>query len=548
MDPATIHETLGAMALLARNFSPLSAETAVTIEELEINPLKATPDGRFVALDALIRISKNKFSPLYPAQSGIDKLLKPYSAIILGASAKKINIGRIILKNLCDGERVVKSSVYVLHPRADEIDGCRCFHSIDEIDREIDMAVYAIPAGADNGLLERMIRERKARAVMVIPGGFGETEKGKSLERDLEDAIRTARERDSESAVINGPNCLGIVSRAGGYNTFFLPEHKLPFIGEYGDRMALISQSGAYIVTMVSNMGKLINPKYMITYGNQIDISVTDYLIYLKDDPDIDLFCLYLEGFKPYDGARFLAVAREIIGAGKKIIMYKTGRTAEGAATVASHTASMAGDFEVMHQVITDAGIIMPDTLQDVEDALKVFTLLAHTKRRGRRVGIFANAGFECSTAADRLYSMELARFSKETVAKLHAALPTEIIDVNNPIDATPQTNVANYGRCLEALLADDGVDCVMASVVPPTPFMETLAAAPGHTEDIRSEGSYPSETIRIFKASEKPMVVTMDAGRLYDPAAAMMEDAGIPVFRKIDRAMKALDLFVRNR
>jgi len=542
-----VYEVIERFARLAEWFSPVSESSPVTIEEIEINPIQVTSEGDFVPLDALMRISRNKSRSKPPSQSCIKSLLEPERVLIIGASAKKMNAGRIILKNIIKGGVIPKEKILLLHKDAEEIDGCRAYHSIDDIPGTIDMAVFTIPANEESvGLLENMIREGKSNAITIIPGGFSETEKGKNLELSLERAIEESREKNDKSAVVNGPNCLGIVSRPGGYNTFFLPEYKLPFNGKFGERCAIISQSGAYLVTLISNMSRLLYPKYLVTYGNQIDLTVTDYLIYLKDDPDIDFFCLYLEGFKPYDGERFLKVAKEIIGSGKQIIMYKTGRTRAGAAAVASHTASMAGDYEVLHRILLNEGVIMPDTLNEVEDAIKVFTFLNEKNIRGRRVGILANAGFECSVTADRLYSMELASFSDETLDKLHEALPTDIIDVYNPVDVTPQTNAVNYGKCLAAIDADPGVDCIVAGNVAPTPFMETLPAGEGHNEDIAHENSYPNITIRIFESTDKPMIVSVDSGKLYDPAVEMMEEAGLPCFRKVDRGMKALDVFLR--
>jgi acyl-CoA synthetase (NDP forming) len=410
------------------------------------------------------------------------------------------------------------------------------------------MTVFTIPADEKAAsLLEELIEGEKTASITLISAGFGETDRGRELDRRLRDSIAEVRARAGGGVVVNGPNCMGIVSKPGGYNTFFLPEHKLPFRGAFGERCAIISQSGAYLVTLVSNLDRIINPKYMITYGNQVDVSATDYLLALKDDPGIDLFCLYLEGLKSLDGERFLAAAREIVAAGKDIILYKAGRTEAGATAVASHTASMAGNYEVMERILLDAGVIMLDSLDEVEDVIKVFVLLGGRRAAGSRVGIFSNAGFECSVAADTLGALELARFSEKTVAGLRAALPTDIIDVHNPVDATPLTNAVNYGKCLETILADDGVDCLMAANVAPTPFMENLAAGEGHTEDIRHESSYPNVTIRVFKGTAKPMVACLNSGRLYDPAVQMIEDAGVPCFRKIDRAMRALDLFVRG-
>jgi acyl-CoA synthetase (NDP forming) len=547
IDDGMLIEAIRRFGTLGQRFSHLS-ESPVTVEELEINPLQITDSGDLVPLDGFMRISDEKSVTLRPPQKGIKKLLEPETVLIIGASASKVNTGRIILRNILKGGRIKKDRIYLLHPDADEIDGCRTLPSLENLPERVDMAVFTIPANEKSGaLLEQIILEQRASAVTVISGGFGETENGKELNRRLETAIRKGRIENGGGVVVNGPNCLGIVSRPGGYNTFFLPEYKLPFIGRYGERCAFISQSGAYLVTLVSNITKLINPKYMITYGNQMDLTVTDYLIYMKDDPEIELFVVYLEGLQPFDGERFLEIAKEIIASGKKIVMYKTGRTAEGAAAVASHTASMAGDYEVLNRILTDAGVMIPDTLNEIEDAIKTFSLLEDKEIRGRRVGIFGNAGFECSVAADRLYSMQLAQFSDSTIARLHEALPSDIIDIRNPVDATPLTNAVNYGKCLEAFLQDDGIDCIVSSIVAPTPFMETLPAGKGHGEDIRNEDSFPNVTIRVFRSTTKPMVVSVDSGSLYDPAVEMMEEAGVPVFRKVDRAMKALDNYLTH-
>lgn len=533
---------------LARTFSPLSPDSTVTIEELEINPIQVTPDGELIPLDALMRISGDKHSPLYPSRTGINKLLEPESVLIIGASASKMNVGRIILANLLKTGVIDRSRIYLLHPESEEIDGCQAFPSLSDLPGDVDMTVFAIPAGdRSSKILEELISRERTRSIVLISGGFGETARGKELDRQLHNLIMEGRKKNEGNTVLNGPNCMGIVSRPGGYNTFFLPEYKLPLEGKFGESSAIISQSGAYIVTLISNMGHLLNPKYMITYGNQMDITVTDYLISLKDDPSLDLFCLYVEGFKKYDGERFLKVAEDIIKSGKNMIMFKAGRTRAGAQAVASHTASMAGNYRIMKRILTDIGVIMPDSLELYLDLLKVFSLLHQRKIMGNRVGIFSNAGFECSVAADNLTNLKLAQFSGETTKKLHSYLPTEIIDVNNPVDATPLTNSINYGRCLEAISDDDNVDCLVAANVAPTPYMENLPASENHSEDINNPESYPNQSIRAFENTPKPMVFSLDSGGMYDPAIEMMEKAGLPCFRKIERAIMALGIFIKS-
>jgi acyl-CoA synthetase (NDP forming) len=94
-----------------------------------------------------------------------------------------------------------------------------------------------------------------------------------------------------------------------------------------------------------------------------------------------------------------------------------------------------------------------------------------------------------------------------------------------------------------EAMLTDDGVDALLVSPIPVTPALENLPPdlAGSHTENIYAAGSLPQELIRLFRDTRKPLAVSVDSGRLYDDFVTVLQRAGIPVYRKIDRASRAL-------
>ena len=547
LEPETFIQAVRRFATLAANFSPLSGWTPVTIEELEVNPMQITEGGGLVPLDAMMKLSRIKGSRDDAPQAKIDRLLRPESMLVIGASANKVNMGRVILKNLAASEKIPREKIYLIHPKADEIEGCRAFKSPAELPEKVDATVFTIPASEGSvELLEDLIFSEKTESVILISGGFGETEGGRELSVRLKKAITCGRDLPGGGTIINGPNCMGIISGPGGYNTFFLPEYKFPLKGEFGGNGAVISQSGAWLVTLLNTQAIFLLPRYMITVGNQIDLTITDHLENVSADPDIRVFCIYIEGFRAWEGERFIELASRITSSGRSIILYKAGRTAEGAAAVASHTAAMAGDYDVLERLMRDAGIHVADSLEEMEDAMKVLTLLEGRRAQGNRVAIASDAGYECSVAADRLGSMELALFSEKTVELLGELLPTGFIDVHNPIDATPAITTEKFGQCIEAVLADENVDCVIASNVASTPAQENLPPGPGHREDINRESSHPNTMIRIFRSTDKPMVVCFNEGAIYDPAVEMMERAGVPVFRKIDRATRAMDIFLR--
>jgi acyl-CoA synthetase (NDP forming) len=138
---------------------------------------------------------------------------------------------------------------------------------------------------------------------------------------------------------------------------------------------------------------------------------------------------------------------------------------------------------------------------------------------------------------------LELAEFEAGTRERLRALLPG-IVDVHNPIDATPVCPTEAYVGCVEAIVEDPGVDAVVVAGVPATPFLETLPRSDAHGEDIARAESFPSRVIEVFRKSRKPMVFSVDAGALYDDCVTMMREAGLPCFRKVDRAVRALGIF----
>jgi acyl-CoA synthetase (NDP forming) len=145
--------------------------------------------------------------------------------------------------------------------------------------------------------------------------------------------------------------------------------------------------------------------------------------------------------------------------------------------------------------------------------------------------------------------TLVLAEFSKATKDRLAAALSPAGIDrlqdVKNPMDTTPMAGDEAFAECARALIDDPNVDCAVVSPVPMTVALNTLPKGEGHGEDITAPGSLPSRLIEAIRACPKPVIVNIDAGSLYDPMAAMIEEAGIPVFRRADEAVKFLRKFV---
>jgi acyl-CoA synthetase (NDP forming) len=540
---ASLLETLSEN--LSLSFSPSNSLGNPTLEELEVNPLLLCADGRWVAADGKARFSSRRAASAARPLAKISRLLAPKSAAVIGASASSMNPGRIILRNLRQSEGVAYGHLWAVHGKEVSIDGVPCVPSVADLPETVDLAVVSVPAPAATEVVARLA-DGKAESIILIPGGFGEAGRG-DLEAALRQALADGHARPDGGPVLVGGNCLGIVSKRQ-YNTFFLPQYKLPFHDAPGDALVAVSQSGAYLVSLTSNLDGIVFPRASISYGNQMDLTAGDFLEYFADDPTVRLLVFYVEGFAPGDGERFARAARRVTSEGRQVIVFKAGKTALGAEAARSHTASLAGDYAVAKAVLEGAGVLVAQTLDSFEDFTKVYTMLGDRLPAGRRLAVLSNAGFECSAVLDKLYDLVPAALSPATLARLKACLPG-IAHAANPIDATPMADTPAFVEAAAALLDDAGVDSLLVSPIPVTPALDILAPDPygAHAENLFSKASLAQELLRLFRQTKKPVVVNVDSGRLYDDFVMVLQRGGIPVYRKIDRASRALSALCRG-
>jgi acyl-CoA synthetase (NDP forming) len=520
------------------------------IAECEINPIAVTASG-LMALDILVTLSGELASPPPPRPiHKIGRLLQPRSAAVIGVS-EQLNPGRIILNNLLrDG--FDREKIAVVKPGVQEIAGCRCYPDVASIPGRVDLFVLAVGAAQVPQILRDIVTHEKAESVIVIPGGLEEKTGTEDIVRRMRDALFDSRATAWEGPIINGGNCLGIRSRPGRYDTMFIPEYKMPRADGPVSPVAVISQSGAFGISRASRFGRL-NPRYVITVGNQMDVTIGDYLSYLANDPSLEIFAVYVEGFKPLDGLRFLHAAREIAASGRRVVLYRAGRTAEGARASASHTASIAGDYRVTRAMCEQAGVILAESLADFDDLVSVSALLRDCDPPGMRLAAMSNAGFESVAIADALErGMRLVSFAETTTERIRNVLAQAridtLVDVHNPLDVTPMAGDTAFAEIVALLLADDQVDAAVVGCVPMTGALSTLPAGSGYREDLGAAESVVSRLAALRQISRKPWVAVVDAGALYDPMAAALERESIPTFRTADRAVRVLSLLARQK
>jgi acyl-CoA synthetase (NDP forming) len=329
----------------------------------------------------------------------------------------------------------------------------------------------------------------------------------------------------------------------------FIPDAKLPKSrGRRNRKLCFISQSGAFIISTLSRMPWL-DPAYALSIGNQIDLTAGDLLSFIKDDPEIEVFAVYIEGFQPCDGHAFATAVKDTVASGKDVVFYKAGRTSEGRSATAGHTASVAGDYAVCENALAQAGAFVAADFGEFSDFLRVTLPLRGKKAHGSRLAAVSNAGYESVGMADSIRrngaSLVLPSFeprTEEALAKLLSDNRLDrLVDVMNPFDITPMAGDTVFADMVTEILGDGSIDAAVVGIVPLTPALQTLAPGEGHHESILDPGSIAQLLPGAAAASDKPVVAVVDSGVLFDPLVNALRSGGLPVFRSADKAVRAL-------
>ncbi|MBN2559771.1 MAG: indolepyruvate oxidoreductase subunit beta [Phycisphaerae bacterium] len=537
-----------AFIAIARRFCIDRGMEGPDLGELEVNPF-AFRQQMMVPLDGRGRLATATKQPPARPISKIGSLLEPKSAAILGVSTKRENFGRIILKNVISCG-FPTDRLYVIKDQMEPLDGVRCVPGLKDLPDKVDLLILAAAAKDMPVFIDEVIDSGKVASVIIIPGGLGEKEGTEDAQEQIRRTIAKSRERADGGPIFLGPNCMGLRSRPGLYDTFFIPSKNLdPRRDAPPRRAAIISQSGAFIITRMSNLVTL-DPTFAISIGNQIDLTVSDMLRATGQRDDLDAIGVYVEGFKDLDGIAFVRAVEEVAATGKVVIFYKAGRTDVGRSATAGHTASIAGDYDICQTAVANAGAIVTETFKEFEQLMELATALHGKKIGGRRVGAISNAGYETVGMADAIlgprYQVEIPKLSDATAASLTETLTKHklntLVNARNPLDVTPMASDQAYEDCVRVFMRDDALDAIVASFVPLTPEMLTTS------DEICDKGSIAHRLAALFRESPKPLIVVIDSGPTYEPLAYTIRAAGVPVFRSSDQAIRSLGLYLCHR
>ncbi|MGZ3173542.1 MAG: acetate--CoA ligase family protein [Croceibacterium sp.] len=451
----------------------------------------------------------------------IDRLLRPKSVAVIGASDRHGALGATLLSNLVKYE--FHGDIYPVNPKRDELLGLKVYHSVDELPEGTDCAVLAIPRDFVLDTV-RGLGRKGCGAVVIYSAGFSE-----AGEQGMKDQQELARIANEHSMIIEGPNCLGCTNYIERVPlTFVQTNMRTPPKGTRA--VGIASQSGALAAVLATTL--FARDGYVstsVSTGNEAVSGVEDYVEWLVDDPDTHVIAMYVESLRRPQA--FLAAARRARQAGKPIVMLHPGKSNKAQESAATHTGAMAGDYALMKVKLSREGVIFAETLEELGD---IATMAVTCKALpGANMAVLGESGALRGLAFDIAedIGLDLVDLNDDNTPAMRAILP-DYVPVSNPTDITALglSEPEIYTKVLTVLLEDERVGSVVASII--------------QSDPITSKIKFPA-IIKVLEDGTfaKPLVFAgVDEGARVPPEYVEgLRKVGIPWFPSTERAYRAI-------
>lgn len=341
-------------------------------------------------------------------QSGLDRLFKPQSIAVIGASTNPQKAGHVVIRHLLAGQ--FKGPILPVSPHNRAIAGVLAYPDISSLPVSPDLAIICTKRERVLPLIEEL-GKKNAGAAIILAADFSMQERAQLQQLSRQYGIR-----------LLGPNSMGILLPGQGINASFSPIAAKP------GQVAFLSQSAA-VSTTILDWAKQheLGFSAFISLGDHCDINFGQLLDQLSRDGTTRAILLYMD--KLHDARHFLSAARAA-SRNKPILVLKSGR----------HDPANGLD-NVYDAAIRRAGMLR---VRDTHELFAAVETLSHSLTlKGERLAIISNGRGLANMAIDKLL---------ERGGKL--AMP--------PRDIGSDADIAAYRQALETLLQGDEADAIL--------------------------------------------------------------------------------------
>ncbi|MDO3388231.1 bifunctional acetate--CoA ligase family protein/GNAT family N-acetyltransferase [Gilvimarinus sp. SDUM040013] len=379
--------------------------------------------------------------------NAIDKLLRPASVAVIGASNRANRPGNAVMRNLLQAS--FAGPIMPVNPKYKAINGVLAYATIGQLPVVPDLAIICTRADRVPDIIDEL-GQLGCRNAIVIAAGLSVL-RADGTQQSVQ-ALMLERARHWLMRIL-GPNSLGVMVPGIGLNASYA--HTAAAAG----KIAFVSQSSAVCTTILDwAQRRKIGFSHFVALGDACDVDYAELLDYLGRDAKTSAILLYVENIRR--GRLFMSAARAA-STNKPILVIKTGHSLESLESTADLTRDQIGADGVYDAAFKRAGMLRVGELRELFAAVET---LAHGKPiRGERLTVLTNGVGPALMAVDTLLSDggRLETLNESTLERLRQVVPLGG-HCGNPVNLLGDAPPELYQDVLDVLLEAPEVENIL--------------------------------------------------------------------------------------
>ena len=218
------------------------------------------------------------------------------------------------------------------------------------------------------------------------------------------------------------------------------------------------------------------------------------------------------------------------------MIVLKSGKSLDGVRVVSSHTASLAGDYKVFSEVLSQFGVV--EAKNEFEMVSFCESLSCYPRAIQGKIGVVTGSGGHGALAVDvtTAHGLSVPSLSKDLQGKIRVGLSPSIqaiASILNPIDLTGSAVDDDFFVATYHLSRASEVDCIILLLLP---------YLPGITSDLGARLS------QVYRKAGKPLVAYVPYLEKYRMLIEGFELNRVPVSPSIEGAVQMAEAMMRSQ
>jgi acyl-CoA synthetase (NDP forming) len=445
----------------------------------------------------------------------LDPLMNPRSVAYVGASETPGSPGYRLIQVAQAAD--YKGAIYPINPKYETVQGIPCYGSLGELPGAPDLAILSVSSKRLESQLEAAI-EAGARAAVIFDTCYLPDDPDRKLLKRLRELAR-----DADMAVCGG-NGMGIVNGVAGFHSTFAdvqsnlrPDGNATYIAHSGSTF-----------TEVGLFNPRVNFNTIVSAGQEIGVTMDEYMDYALEVNDTKLLCLFCEMVRQPEA--FRAALDKAASRGVPVIACKVGRSEKAAAFAQTHSGALVGNDAAYQAVFDHYGVTR---VYSLDEMISTVAMLSSERQPGPGgLSLVIDSGGERELVVDVAedVGVRFADINQATADKLEERL-FHALDPVNPLDAWGDGS---------GDWAEDLTHFIVTLAEDPDTAISAMSGELSFNESLESE--YGRPLANACDRTKKPVILLANVSTApYEGMARALTDKGVPVLDGTVNGLKAI-------